>query len=375
MSIRTVTTVLALLLSLSLVRCGDGGGGGDPDAEADVEEDGEEDALEDPVEDPVEDVIDEEVEEEPDPYWEAFLEGREGYLRDLSVPILDCVARDDTTNPCFHGCIDWHSAVEGVYALLAISRATGDDSFAAAANDILDPTDVAAELAQLESGGPVPSEIPYGYSWFMKLAIERGDAGETDLLPLAVLVADALETYLRGLTSGNIDGTIRADQYSNLSWVVFNLWAYAYWAADWDLVDWLEDFVRTEIVPRESLCPLLHTPTYTREFFPPCLHRARAIVEILPEEEVDTWLETGLAYGLDIDPVTEPETLHAAGINFSRTWGLYALWEATGDTHFRDMYVEHIETHMAMTAYWLEDYMYAHWVPNFGVYSIMLSYD
>ena len=34
-------------------------------------------------------------ETEPDPYWEAFLEGREGYLRDLSVPILDCVARDD----------------------------------------------------------------------------------------------------------------------------------------------------------------------------------------------------------------------------------------------------------------------------------------
>ena len=51
------------------------------------------------------------------------------------------------------------------------------------------------------------------------------------------------------------------------------------------------------------------------------------------------------------------------------------LYEATGDRDFRMMYIEHIETHMAMTAYWLEDYMYAHWVPNFGVYSIMLSYD
>ncbi len=193
MAMRTTLTTLALVLSLSLVRCSDDGGGR-PDAAPDVDEDGEDDALEDPVDDPVEDVVDEEVEEEPDPYWESFLEGRETYLRDLSVPILDCVSRDDTTNPCFHGCIDWHSSVEGTWALLAIARATGDDSFAAAANAILDPADVAAELAQLESGGPVPTEIPYGYSWFMKLAIERGDAGDTDLLPLAVLVADALET-------------------------------------------------------------------------------------------------------------------------------------------------------------------------------------
>jgi hypothetical protein len=375
MKINKVTFLFCLLAGLLVLGCGEDGGGGDTDGdvEIDVEEDAEIDA--DAVEDVLEDG-DEDVEADVDYYWEAFLEGRETYLRDLSVPILDCVSREDTTNPCFHGCMDWHSSVEGVWALIALTRVLGDTSFEETANAILNPTDVAAELAQLESGGPSPTEIPYGYSWFMKLAIEREQSGESDLLPHAVLIADALETHLRGLTMSDINVRLTSDDYLNLSWTVFNLWSYAVWAADWELADWLEVFTRTEILSREDLCPLRNSYVYTRDFFPPCLHRARVLTKVLPPAEAAAWLETNLPADFDLEPIVEPENIHAAGLNFSRTWGLYALWEATGERKFRDMYVEHIETHMAMPEYWRDDYdRYAHWVPNFGVYSILLSYE
>jgi hypothetical protein len=40
------------------------------------------------------------------------------------------------------------------------------------------------------------------------------------------------------------------------------------------------------------------------------------------------------------------------------------------------MYREHIEAWMDRPEYWAEDYMaYSHWVPQFGVYGIALSYD
>ena len=73
---------------------------------------------------------------------------------------------------------------------------------------------------------------------------------------------------------------------------------------------------------------------------------------------------------------THRSDAHTAGLNFSRCWGLWALWEGTGERRFRTLYREHIETHIAMPEYWRDDYMmYSHWIPQFGVFAILRSYD
>jgi hypothetical protein len=66
---------------------------------------------------------------------------------------------------------------------------------------------------------------------------------------------------------------------------------------------------------------------------------------------------------------------HVAGLNFSRTWGLWSIWEATGILAYRDLYRAHIDKEMAQPQYWNARYgNYSHWVAQFGVYGLALSF-
>ena len=44
----------------------------------------------------------------------------------LASAVSQAVCRKDTDHTAFHGCIDWHSAVHGTWALTAYTRMTGD---------------------------------------------------------------------------------------------------------------------------------------------------------------------------------------------------------------------------------------------------------
>jgi hypothetical protein len=56
---------------------------------------------------------------------------------ELARQVAYCSGRQDTAHPAFRGCIDWHSAVHGVWALLAYQRATGDAQYAGLVGSIL----------------------------------------------------------------------------------------------------------------------------------------------------------------------------------------------------------------------------------------------
>ena len=56
---------------------------------------------------------------------QSLLRARKEIARALVEPVRASVARKDTGHAAFHGCIDWHSAVQGVWALTAYGRMTG----------------------------------------------------------------------------------------------------------------------------------------------------------------------------------------------------------------------------------------------------------
>ncbi len=58
---------------------------------------------------------------------------------------------------------------------------------------------------------------------------------------------------------------------------------------------------------------------------------------------------------LTLTPILSPTQAHVAGLNFSRAWGLWALYQATGDAQWRSPYVDHAVVHMEQPAYWAED--------------------
>lgn len=316
-----------------------------------------------------------------DARWQAFVDQRESWLYALSEPILACVEQHDTNHPAFHGCIDWHSAVHATWALHALYRITHEGAYLTAANAVLDAPGLAGELEDIADDNLPFVEIMYGRSWFLLLARERelalGDQpGSQDLRPHAELVADQLEAFFSDLGPAQLEQFITAPDYFNASWALLNLHRWATHVGDVARVEWIEMLVTEALMP--ASCPLIDELGLTDEFFPPCLHRAMTVLSVLEPAQTQTWLAAELpAPGeFDLQPLCEPSPAHVAGLNFSRAWGLWSLWLATGDTHYRDLYVEHVWTHVAQPGYWAEDYWaHSHWIAQFGVHAIWLSFQ
>lgn len=304
--------------------------------------------------------------------WADFEAAREDHLRALGAPILACVARDDSGWPAFHGCYDWHSAVHGHWALLALSRVLGEPEWAEAAEANLTPEALEGELALLEAGGL--AEIPYGYAWFLKLTDERSLGGEEDLEPLAEVVAEALAAWLDDARGVSGEAGVLADDYANLSWAAVQLGRWAERRGDAPRLASARSFLREVAMGVD--CPLEEELSDTDNFLPACLVRAHAVLAVLDPAETEPWLAPLLPADYPLTPVTEIQRAHTAGLNFSRPWGLWSIWAATGDPRWRDMYREHVEWHLAHPEYWAENYdYYAHWVPQFGVYAIVEGLD
>jgi hypothetical protein len=318
--------------------------------------------------------------ETSDARWQAFVDRREAWLYALSEPILACVDEHDTEHPAFHGCIDWHSAVHATWALHALYRITGAHAYLAAANAVLDPVGLAGELEDIGNDNLPFVEVMYGRAWFLLLARERelalGDQpGGMDLRSHAELVADQLEEFFAGQSPAQLENFVAADDYFNASWALLNLHRWATHVGDAARAEWIEMLVTEVVMP--SACPLVDELDFTDDFFPPCLHRAMLVLSVLPPAQTGDWLMAELPGPgeLDLEPLCEPAPAHVAGLNFSRAWGLWSLWQASGDTHYRDLYVEHVWAHVAQPAYWAEDYWaHSHWIAQFGVHAIWLSW-
>ena len=68
----------------------------------------------------------------------TIMEEKAAMAKALAGAVREALARADTDHIAFHGCIDWHSAVHGTWALTAYTRMTGDTQYAPFIADILD---------------------------------------------------------------------------------------------------------------------------------------------------------------------------------------------------------------------------------------------
>lgn len=307
--------------------------------------------------------------------WESFCASRLDYLSALAVPIAEGIARRDTTHPAFCGCIDWHSCVHGHYALCTLSRLTGESRWSDLAESLLIPEKLEQELVCIRKGG-LNEELPYGYAWFLKLAQDRQRFFQKDdLHPIAVELAQRLAQWILSLSYDDVVTHARNRAYGNVSWAVLNLWEWAQWNEEPELADAISAFAREHLLPLDQALPP-SCDHLTDEFFPAALQRTRAILTILPRNETGAWLSDYLAEDLQLEPVRHPAFPHSAGLNFSRCWGFWELFQYTKNPAYRDQYVRHFVMHVSHPEYWRDDYKkYGHWVAQFGVYALALSMD
>ena len=307
--------------------------------------------------------------------WVTFCRLRFEYLQALAEIVKHGVRQQDTMHPAFCGCIDWHSSVHGTYALLAASRFTGESQWSDIVESTLTTERLEGELACLQRG-ELNHELPYGYAWFLRLAQERERWGrKPDLLSLATEIAQQLEGWIFTLSDKEIIHHTLRREYGNLSWAVLNLWEWSQWNGNTKLAEKLSTFTREQLLMLDCELPQSYDDNID-EFFAASLQRTRTILTVLDPEESRAWLASFYQRGLLHNPLNEAPRPHSAGLNFSRAWGLWSLFKVTGNGAYRDMYADHIVTHMESPQYWRDDYKkYSHWVPQFGIYAIALSME
>lgn len=297
---------------------------------------------------------------------DSIAEGKVGIAASFARAIRNGLGRHDTGHEAFHGCIDWHSAVHGTWALTAYTRMTGDRQYEPFLADVLKPEKVAAEQALLESRPEF--EMPYGRAWFLRLALEHRAASGNELLqPMAAAVLHSLFAHYRDHAPDP-----RRGSYGSDAWALINMYDYAKAVGLTDALDDVRGLVDHHFVRGDLTCG------YEQEaghFMAVPTHWAWLVSRVLPREEFDRWAEVFFRpIGLP-QPVTHPTTWHHHGLNFSRAWGLWGLHAATGSQSAKGAYLAAYAAHFWQgyehPERWRGSYEgVGHWVPQFGMLAL-----
>ena len=284
----------------------------------------------------------------------------------LVAAVREALARRDTDHIAFHGCIDWHSAVHGTWALTAYTRMTGDIQYAPFIADILTPEKIAAERAFIASRPDF--EMPYGRAWFLRLALEHRRAfGSAALTSMA---DDLLASLLAVYRARQPDP--RRGSYGSDSWALINMHDYAASSGNASALASVCDWVKRHFLPLEG------DFDYASEhghFMGVGTNWAWLVSRVLPQDEFDRWATAFFAKPGLPRPVTQPVNWHHHGLNFSRAWGLWGLHAVSGSLEAKDAYlaayIAHVRASYDEPQLWRGSYQgVGHWVPQFGMFAL-----
>lgn len=295
-----------------------------------------------------------------------LLEARTDIAKALARAVHQCVVRKDTDHDAFHGCIDWHSAVHGVWALTAYARMTGDKQYDAVIVQTLSPAKIAAERALLRSR---PSfEMPYGRAWFLRLASEHQRTFGSDALkPMADDVLASMLAYY-----GKRKPDPRRGSYESDAWALINMYDYAAGLQNAAALETVGAWVKSFFVRYEGTCDYALEAGH---FMAVCTNWAWLVSRVLEPEPFEVWAKTFFERPGLPRPVTQPANWHHHGLNFSRAWGLWGLHaaslRASPNPAYLEAYVAHFRETYDKPERWRGSYEgVGHWVPQFGMLAL-----
>jgi hypothetical protein len=290
---------------------------------------------------------------------------RRQILDDLALPIEQCVQRRDTRHIAFHGCIDWHSSVHGMWALVKYTSLTGDTRYRSLIESVLNPEKVNAEFKHLRQDRRF--EMPYGRAWFLRLTMDHKQGfGSETLIPMGDYVAGTLKERYRRSPPRPLDR-----DYDNASWALINLYEYGVSRRSQAMIAFVQELIRKHFAPIRRPCPVGNEENLWPDFLPVCTTWAHLVALALPSSDLADWLKKFFPPDAAITPIKQPRNSHHMGMNFSRAWGLWRLFKATKDSRYLRLYLDHFELQYNEPSWWKGDYRaVGHWVPQFGVFAL-----
>ena len=283
-------------------------------------------------------------------------------LVELAPIIAEQIARRDTKHDVFHGCIDWHSAVHGHWALLRIARVLGRAELGAEIDGRFGAIALEAELLAKRP----TFEMPYGRAWFLRLASEhalwcREHGGRPEVLRA---MADAVATSLRRSYETRAP-TPDSYEYDNASWAFAQLHDWYAHVGDREGLAYVRGRVDTSFA--KAPARTFAQDADLEQFFSPTGNWLYLIAKVAPERLAASVGELG-----SLEPRRAlPRTAHGLGLNWSRAWCLKALARVLDESRFRTAFDAHVEAAMVHHAAKADDvWAYRHWVPQFAVYAL-----
>jgi len=292
-----------------------------------------------------------------------LLAQRAAIASELAKPIGICVSRKDSSHDSFHGCLDWHSAVHGVWALIAYTRATGDSQYLPLIKEVLSPERLALEQDMIAADRRF--EMPYGRAWFLRLAIDYERLFHDEMLtPFGDRILKSMIAYYQNHTPDP-----RRNSYASDSWALINMYDYSVATQNSPAAAIVRELTLKYFVQYDGHC------SYELEagnFMAVCTNWAWLVSKVLPRDQFDKWSDDffSKAGGLP-RPLKHPLNDHAYGLNFSRAWGLWGIYSVTGRLPYVDAYVDHFEQSYSDPVNWKGSYQaVGHWVPQFGMFAL-----
>jgi hypothetical protein len=297
-------------------------------------------------------------------------------LHMMAESISAAVERKDTDHPVFHGCIDWHSAVHGHWALLCIARVTSEhDDSAAWVLASLDPEGIAEEADHL--GREPDFEMPYGRAWFLRLAIEYEQRDDAPQQPCAAAMSNMADEVAASLLQycESRELSPRSREYGNEAWALTQLHAFYAHRRDEPNLERADALVSKFFV--DSDARVRFAADHRRpDFFSPFGNWAYLLAKTQSAEAADRFWQAHRPADDELRPV-DPQSgaAHHLGVNWSRAWALRAVGRVVADpveqTRLSEAYNEHIAAGLVAHFQHKADYgAYGHWVPQFAVYAL-----
>ncbi|MBV8701706.1 MAG: DUF2891 family protein [Bradyrhizobium sp.] len=296
------------------------------------------------------------------PELARFQDGKDAIAAELAHQVACASRRQDTRHPAFKGCVDWHSAVHGVWALIAYQRATGDARYASLVASILNADALCAERQHLSSSPQF--EMPYGRAWFLRLAIDHHRlTGADDLLAFTDEVAASLHEHFRVQGIDPLSGA-----YASCSFALINMLDYARYRNASELEDELVGWIKKDFVDAEQpygyaceRCSFMAVGT----------NAAALTARVLDRATYASWLDGFIAANGLPSPVLRAASDHEFGLNFSRAWGLWDMYAASGRADVARCYAEHLHRGLTPATNWRGDYLVVgHWVAQFAMFAL-----
>ncbi len=286
-------------------------------------------------------------------------------LNQLIQTIHQSITRKDTNHPLFHGSWDWHSAVHGHWAVLHYASVEEDVSLRTWLSDRFSSTLFLEELQYLVDNPEF--ERPYGRAWLLPLAIAHIQAEiPTEIKPLIDSLAVDLWNWVQSSNPNTAVG-----EYENPSWTLLQLYMWFSFTEDvvhkMEVQDWVGRFC----------CGQDNHPKHDQqrqEFFSCWGVQALLLGEVLGRKKLTGWIAEQNYLQSDLEPINPQEKVHHLGMNASRAWGFWAVWQATRQAFWKKAYQANLTASMNLHSQWKADHFsYGHWVPQFTLYAYYLD--